>query len=120
MRKKPIVATGAALCALVLWAAPVAAYADNPGDDHVDLRTHVAVQMWLPGAATLEVSSTVNAMPSGWNDTVSSLWVWSDVEAITLWENADRWGDFETFIYGTDDLRDYGFNDVTSSYTIIW
>jgi hypothetical protein len=120
MKSKRFISVGAAVCTLGLVAVPISANASGPGSDVVELRTHIASNWWLPGASTIEVDTSADAMPWGWNDGVSSLWVWSDVSTITLWEDENKRGLYETFEFGTDNLADYDFDNMTSSYTIRW
>jgi hypothetical protein len=44
----------------------------------------------------------------------------SDVDSITLYEYASYAGLSSNFVYGTDHLGQYGFNDITSSYKTFW
>jgi len=108
----------AVLCALALVAVPLPASAGSPGSNNVDLRANPYGAAYSWGQETISVSYSSNYMQSGWNDRVSSLWVWSPVDSIKLFRDVNRTGPYKPFVYGTDDLRWYDWNDVSSSYTI--
>lgn len=101
---------GAALGALALVAAPLSASAT------VDLYENIALGDL--GGDDITVNASRTTMQSGWNDRVSSLWVWSPVDYITLWSDTSYGGSYRQFVYGTDNLGSWSFNDVTSSYQI--
>lgn len=111
MKSRTFVGIGAALGALALVAVPLTASAT------VDLYENIALGD-LGGAQTT-VSATRASMPSGWNDRVSSLWVWYPVDYIVLWSDEGFGGSSRLFYSGTDNLNGWGFNDVTSSYQIV-
>lgn len=112
---------GAAVLLLSLIAVPLAANAHSPGSDHTDLRDHCQRSgCFVNTNPTIEVSNNAASMPGGWDNRVSSLWVWSDVDFITLYEHPSYAGLSTSFVYGTDHLGQYGFNDMTSSYTTSW
>lgn len=117
-KKTKIVSALAGACALALFAAPAAHAAS--GDSNVDLREHVMPWNSYVKGGVWPITTSKSSMKSGWNDYVSSLWVWSYVDTAILYVDTNYSGLSKTFVYGTDSLVDYNFNDMTSSVKLTW
>lgn len=111
MKRKALIAGSAFVCALGLVAVPISASAT------VDLYQHPYLGDWGGDKWTVTVSANQLV---GFNDQISSLWVWNPVDYITVYEHSFKTGANLTFVYGTDNLAGYGydFDDKISSYSI--
>lgn len=120
LRKKLPGIAAAVVGALSLALLPGVASAHSPGSNHVDLREHACCGIGWGDIYDAYVSRST--MPAGWDNKVSSLWVWSPVDSITIYSGTYYTGDSLNFVYGTDHLGGYGynFNDRTKSYILYW
>lgn len=122
MKRKLPLAAAAVACTIGVFAAPLSASAFvQPAPQSVG----TTVDLWdnydqgaYWGGAYMNVSNSNEYGLDGnwWNDRISSLWVWNPVNTITLYEWLGYRGANQAFVYGTDDLRWYNFDNITSSY----